>query len=217
MANICEVWKTAIHLADFEPGGHEKHREAERLLDALKRKHVNSMEVADYCLLTLRFLEQSPAYQRRCQRDIIDAFAKVCPYFPNQKVASISKFLETEEGKLFKDSALFKEERANAIPDKRSHTSNCYMPKDFFNEWDGRLKVVGNSGRDDVPIFAPDKYPTEWDVGIRPILAKCEFIIATRSKIHSLKFSSSVQGRYHLSIQRTTRRCTWHGSLSCRP
>lgn len=139
-----------------------------------------------YCLLTLGFLNDSPGKDTRTLRDIAVAFLKMCPFFPNHKSASIKEFLDSEAGAPFKDSQLFRMEgRAKILPKTRSHACSNHRPDGFWSEWDRRLKSLGRQKRNGPEAFTVTDYPKQWEVALRPIVAKCKsrrfLLCSTRS------------------------------------
>jgi hypothetical protein len=93
-------------------------------------------------------------------KDLQKALALIYPFF-------FPHFLKTKRGQPFKDSLLFnQDERAKHTPDRRSHVSNKYVPKEFWDEFDGHTKSCDKDG-DDVL----DAFPMQWDIAIRPIIA----------------------------------------------
>jgi hypothetical protein len=93
-------------------------------------------------------------------KDLQKALALIYPFFYPQ-------FLKSNRGQQFKDSLLFnQEERAKHAPDRRSHVSNKYVPKEFWDEFDGHTKSCDKDGDDVLDVF-----PMEWDKTIRPIIA----------------------------------------------
>ncbi|KAA8568094.1 hypothetical protein EYC84_008502 [Monilinia fructicola] len=92
-------------------------------------------------------------------KDAQKALGKVYPFFNPE-------FLETEEGKEFKDSLMFnQEERAKCYPDIRTDKSTVHHPKEFYADLDKCRKKMR---------FIDDytSFPLEWDITIRPIIAK---------------------------------------------
>jgi hypothetical protein len=125
-----------------------------------------------YCLLTLGFLKDSPGRDTRTFRDIAVAFLKMCSFFPNHPSASIKDFLESEAGAPFKGSQLFRTaERAEKLPETRSHASSNNRPHEFWSEWDRRLKPLERQqgGRE---VLTVTDYPKQWQAALRPILAR---------------------------------------------
>lgn len=92
-------------------------------------------------------------------KDAEKATGKIYPFFN-------SEFLDTEVGNGFKESLIFKqEERAQNYPDIRTDKSTIRQPKEFYTELDKFRKKMRST--DDYAEF-----PLEWDMTIRPILAK---------------------------------------------
>ena len=103
----------------------------------------------------LRWLNVHPESNRLVGDDACTARAVATLFLP-------SEFLTSDHGKAHKDSLILNQtERARNLPSIRPSTSTKYQPKTFWEEWDAHLKA---HGRDDFPL--------EWDVVIRPIIAK---------------------------------------------
>lgn len=104
----------------------------------------------------LRFLDVHPQRNRRVFADAMEARAKATLFFD-------SGFLASEFGILHQKSLLLSQaERTRNPPTRRPHTSNRYQPKSFWEEWDAYWTAH----------YDDDPYPAEWDVTIRPIIAK---------------------------------------------
>jgi len=165
------VFKRMFHKCELDPNSSAAYYESMHLVRAIEQFEMHDEDRAIYCLLTLDFLSLRPdeGTGRRACRDIVRAYAMICPFFPNIKGHSIKGLLESKHGSQFKDSLLFKpEERARKIARRRTHTSNKHMPKSFWKEW---RDIEGG------PDLAY-AYPIEWDKLTRPMIARCKFPIA---------------------------------------
>lgn len=92
-------------------------------------------------------------------RDVRKAVAKVSPFFNRE-------FLDSKDGEEFCASLLFKqEERAKQLPDIRSAFSNTSRKKEFWKGWEQVKKDIKDL----------DDIPEEWDVAIRPIIARRKY------------------------------------------
>ncbi len=67
------------------------------------------------------------------------------------------------EMKLHEQLIVNQAERVKNLPDRRMHTSNKCVPKEFWNEW----VELRKKGRLD------EIFPIEWDMVIRPMIAHC--------------------------------------------
>jgi hypothetical protein len=93
--------------------------------------------------------------------DLRTAIAKITPFF-------YEDFLTSEEGEMFKDSLLFKqEERAKAPHGHRSHHSNKTRPAAFFKEFESVFEAIET----DSAVEKNEELYNEWDRAIRPIIA----------------------------------------------
>jgi hypothetical protein len=159
----------------MEPEAQEKYDESIRLIDAIEKNEMKKLDKARFCIFILDLLGVQPFFEKRSRRDVVAAFAKICPFFPEHKVASISELLNSEAGLEFKDSLLFKpSERAKSLPNRRSHNSNLYRPEEFWADWESKFTRVEGRRRNEPDYLLTDRYPLEWDVIIRPILAQCK-------------------------------------------
>jgi hypothetical protein len=142
------------------------------LVKGVEQHVMSSLDRAEYCLLALDFLGVQPGFSsRRAMRDIVRAYAMIVPFFPDLPQHSIEEFLNSEYGKQFRDSKLFKPLDRVQVPNQRSHTSNRYRPKDFWKEWQDIEK-----DKHKLPLV--QAYPQNWDKLVRPILARCKLIIS---------------------------------------
>lgn len=159
----------------MEPEAQEKYDESMRIIDTIEKNEMKKPDKARFCIFILDLLGIQPYFEKRSRRDVVAAFAKICPFFPEHKIASISELLNSDTGLEFKDSLLFKPgERAKFLPNRRSHTSNPYRPPEFWADWDSKLTRVEGRRRNEPTYLLADQYPLEWDVIVRPILAQCK-------------------------------------------
>ena len=147
------MFKQSWHEADFHPGSPERRREAESIVGQMVKYLESTVDKLKH-FQTLRFLDVHPATNRRVELDAIDARAMAMLFFH-------SDFLTSEYGISHKESLLLSQkERARFPPKRRPHTSNKYQPKALWEELDTHLKAQYR------------KYPMEWDIITRPIIAK---------------------------------------------
>ena len=73
-------------------------------------------------------------------------------------------FAESEYGSLHRDSLILNQGyRAETTSiGRRKSTSNAFRPKEFWKEWDNHWEQARDDG----------DYPLEWDIAIRPIIAR---------------------------------------------
>ncbi|KAL8979797.1 MAG: hypothetical protein Q9205_004956 [Flavoplaca limonia] len=147
-------FKAAFHAADLSPGGSERWQEAQTLIKQMMQFNTMSDDTFKH-YHTLRFLDVHPDKHRRVTRDALEARATACLFFP-------SSFLSSQFGTPHKDSLLLNQpERALNPPPKRPHASDAKKPKNFWDEFDTHFKT-----------HAIDDYPAEWDIAVRPIIAR---------------------------------------------
>ncbi len=170
--NVCIVFKEVWNKADLEPQAQTHYIEMKEMVkQSLKFNQRDLVNRA--CLLTFSLMKWLAPEPIEDSRDIHKAVAKLSPFF-------YSEFLESSDGQIFKESLLFKqEERSKNLPDIRSHVGNRHRPKEFWKEWDGVKKNM--TSLDDVPA--------EWDVIVRPIIARCKLMLIVPVTIQRLKLT----------------------------
>ncbi|KAG4026378.1 hypothetical protein MFRU_041g00230 [Monilinia fructicola] len=154
------TFKKAWHTADATPNGHERYLEMKRMAHKSWKYNHTRKDFFGKASTVLNF--QVMGWLDVTADDVKDAqkaLGKVYPFFNPE-------FLETEEGKEFKDSLMFnQEERAKCYPDIRTDKSTVHHPKEFYADLDKCRKKMR---------FIDDytSFPLEWDITIRPIIAK---------------------------------------------
>jgi hypothetical protein len=125
------------------------------------RRHNARDFINSVALISLKLLDWLKVPVGQDSKDLHKALAKISPFF-------FSDFLDTERGKIYKNSMMFnQEERAKNPPDIRTHTSNSFRPQDFWTEFD--------ESADKIDSDYQDARITEYDIAIRPIIAYCKF------------------------------------------
>lgn len=156
---MCVEFKEAWHEADLEP--HAQMHYVEMMEMTKKSLHFNRRDLnspGSILTFTIILWLDDVTSEEDDAKDVYKAVAKIMPFFS-------SDFLESEEGQIFKDSLLFNQaERAKHLPDVRTSTGNMRRPKEFWSELDS-IKP------DDTESFLDDA-PPEWDIVIRPIIAR---------------------------------------------
>ena len=157
LANRAPVFKESFHKADLQPGAQEQYREMCSMTKKMRRHMVPHDAETMEIFTLIGWMELTPLMHLRVLRDMANARAMMSLFFP-------SDFFDSESGMEYKDSLLINqvERMRRGPPDRRTHTSNKYLPKEFFRELDER------PGR-----FFQDKMPPDWDVVARPIIARC--------------------------------------------
>ncbi|KAL9004683.1 MAG: hypothetical protein Q9188_002498, partial [Gyalolechia gomerana] len=150
-----KAFKQGWHAADLSPGGPERYREAQAIIQQMVEYNSSTSNRFKH-YHTLRFLDVHPDRHRRVIPDARDARAMVALFFP-------SEFLSSDYGILHKDSLLLNQrERALNPPSMRESASERYKSKNFWEEWENLCKTHNPK----------DHYPVEWDVVIRPVIAR---------------------------------------------
>lgn len=176
------IFKDTFHLGDLEPGAQKRYQESMKLIIGLQKyespspeKHLDwawfCMEILDWLHLKIYYEDYvrepiDPWPHRYILQDIVQAFMTMGLFFPNVGVTSIiEEYLDSEEGKTFKDSKIFDPvSRQAARPDIRTRVSCAYRPGKFWDKWE--KEVYTNDG------FYIDKFPMDWSLAIRPTIAK---------------------------------------------
>ncbi|KAI4258196.1 MAG: hypothetical protein L6R42_005245 [Xanthoria sp. 1 TBL-2021] len=147
-------FKAGWHAADLAPGGPERWEEAQAIVKQM-RSFIGTSDDSFKHYHTIRFLDVHPDKHRRVTRDARDARAIAYLFFP-------SSFLSSKYGRPHKHSLLLNQrERALNPTPRRPHASDAKKPKNFWDEFDSHFKT-----------HAVDDYPAEWDVAVRPIIAR---------------------------------------------
>ncbi|QSZ37286.1 hypothetical protein DSL72_009380 [Monilinia vaccinii-corymbosi] len=155
------TFKKAWHLADVTPHGHERYLEMKKMAHKSWKYNHTHKDFFGRPSTVLNF--QVMSWLQATADDVKDAqkaMGKVYPFFNPE-------FLNSEGGKEFKDSLMFnQEERAKHYPDIRTDKSTIHHPKEFYADLD---KYYGKKTRFS---DAHTPFPLEWDMKIRPIIAK---------------------------------------------
>ncbi|KAK8900699.1 hypothetical protein QC760_010687 [Botrytis cinerea] len=175
-------FKKAWHQADLTPNGQERYIEMKKLTHRSWRYNHSRRPFfkASSTILNFRVM----AWLKVTADDVKDvekAVGKIYPFFN-------SEFLDTEMGKGFKESLIFKqEERARNYPDIRTDKSTIRQPKEFYADLDKFREKMQST--DDYSEF-----PLEWDMTIRPIIAKLYKSGIVRSHASSAASCQAFQG-----------------------
>ncbi|ROW02401.1 hypothetical protein VMCG_06073 [Cytospora schulzeri] len=171
--------KESFHLADLEPGAREKYIESTKIILGAQNFSFASGEGTDwawFCLEILDMLDLRVWYDeyvedplsawphRYLAQDITQAFVTMGLFFPGLKDAKVVRaFLESDQGSDLKGSKLFDPDaRAKEIPDRRGRSSPAERPESFYEGLE-KLKECDSW---------VDGYPWDWNLVVRPILAK---------------------------------------------
>ena len=180
------VFKEVWHKADMEPGAQDKYI---KMADMVKKVISYDFSVPMrklYPLQLLVWMKVHPQDHRYVVKDMEKAAAMMGLFFP-------SGFCESEAGLEFKDSPLINQEkRTTMFPDRRRHDSNRCMPNEHWKEWDA-IHVKGH---------VSDSIPMEWDIAIRPVVARREFFSCAQQQFYpaNIRHYCSIQRGYHLQL-----------------
>ncbi len=171
--------KEGFHQADLEGEAQQRYDESMRLIVGLQKYQPGNTndDWAWYCLELLDWLKLHAYYDeyvsettqpwphRYIMQDIIQAFMTMALFSPELEVTGVVQdYLGTEEGSKFRESLLFDPlARSKQRPDSRTRTSSSERPASFWKEWHAILQSDG---------YWMDSYPWEWNMAVRPILAK---------------------------------------------
>jgi len=130
-----------------------------------------------------------PWPHRYILQDITQASMTMGLFFPGLRVMSIiQEYLASEDGKKFKDSAIFDPvTRSAKIPDIRSRTSCGRRPKEFWADWDHKVYTG-----DDWYI---NQVPLDWNPAIRPMIAKRKSLPFLDFQISCINLTTSLPRR----------------------
>ncbi|MCJ1393917.1 hypothetical protein MMC18_006793 [Xylographa bjoerkii] len=152
-----KAFKPIFHAADLESGARERYIEMNTIIKKMQRYNAPGEIRLIHCFGILNWLGQRPekSVQSRMIRDMRNAYVMMSFFFP-------TGFFESKGGLQYKDCLLFNQpERMRRLPpDGRAHHGNTCMPKQLWAEWDTFYKG-----------YIVEKYPFEWDLTIRPIIA----------------------------------------------
>ncbi|KAG8420581.1 hypothetical protein J3459_010943 [Metarhizium acridum] len=175
-------FKEACHGGDLEPGSLEKYFQVqEKIEQILGCSHSGStdwvwfvVEIMDWLQLRTKYNHHrsSPWSHSFWIYDLVQAFATMAMFFPGLAATEpVTKFLESNECKEFRNSDLFSpKQRAANLPDRRSPTSYKYRKPEFWAKW---KEVLDSRG------YFTDIYPYDWSLAIRPIIAHCHLNLAS--------------------------------------
>lgn len=128
------------------------------MVKKMARHGVKNKAWVSVCIELLERLGQTPEALTGPQevQDMYRAYAMMSFFFPTD-------FFESQSGLEYKShSFLDQTERCKKLPpDRRTHHSNKYMPRKIWSHWDSLPQG-----------YSDDKYPLQWDVAIRPIVAR---------------------------------------------
>jgi hypothetical protein len=160
-ANTSIAFKEIWHKADLEPDAQIHYLEMKQMTKK-SLKFVHRDMASPETLLAFETMKWLGSHKEG--KDIFKAVAKLTPFFNPE-------FLDSTHGETFKESLLLKqEERAKHLPDIRSFTGNQLRAKEFWKEWD-RVKKL--------EAFEDAPEAEEWDIAIRPIIARRKSIPTT--------------------------------------
>ncbi|TLD20895.1 hypothetical protein E2P81_ATG08559 [Venturia nashicola] len=160
-------FKEMFHACDIDPDSIKAYNESMDLVKSIEQHEMGSIKRAECCFLILDYLGVKLGVgSRRALRDIVRAYAMIAPFFPGFPDHSIANFLASKYGKRFQGSNLFEPSQRSQVPNRRSHTSNRYRPKEFCKEW----KDIENDKKNKMAFTYA--YPQTWDKLARPIVAK---------------------------------------------
>ncbi|RYP36854.1 hypothetical protein DL767_003244 [Monosporascus sp. MG133] len=173
----------SFHAADLEPGAPEKYEEACKIIHGIQAKTQASgstdwvwflAELLDWLGVRTDYRTYShealaPWPHAFVIQDVVKAFTCMAMFFRESWLcAPATEFFESAEGSKYQDSQLLKPlERSKTVPKHRTRVSSRYRPKSFWKEWDDIFTSAEKRN-----AWYADEYPLEWDVAIRPIIAK---------------------------------------------
>lgn len=156
----------------MEPGYAAKHEESTKFLLAIEKNAMVDLHRAKYYTSIIDFLNIHPRTHKWILRDMAKAYMAMCPFFEGLEAFSLTEFYEEDHGRPYKSSDLLDVElRAQTIPNRRSCHSNTTRPAEHWAEWNvlhDQILAHVRGERVDSPGL-----PEEWELLIRPAIAKC--------------------------------------------
>lgn len=112
---------------------------------------------------------------RYLAQDITQAFVTMGLFFPGLKVTKVVRaFLDSDQGSNLRGSKVFDPEaRAKEIPDRRGRSGPMERPKSFYEGLEELKKCESGI----------DGYPWDWNLVVRPIIAKRKWSPLTLSSL----------------------------------
>jgi hypothetical protein len=142
------------------------------LIKAVERNEMHDLNRAKWYISVIDFLDLSPTH-KHVIKDMALAYIAMCPFFPGLKTHSLKEFYDTESGSEFKSSELLNPISRAEVPNRRRLDSNRYMPLELFSEW-AQIYASRKAAQEGDGSVKEISTPEEWDLTLRPILAKCQ-------------------------------------------
>ena len=161
LTNTALVFKESWHRADFKPGAGQRYVKSADLVKKMKNCLGSNWSITG----PLAFLDVNPFEHRRVLPDMRLAYAMMALFFTSD--SEISKTML--EMNIHEHLILNQAERVKTLPDRRTYHSNKTRPKEFWKEWDELPRTS----------FFSDNFPIEWDMKIRPMIARRAYHLQT--------------------------------------
>lgn len=159
------IFKESWHRADLELGAFEKHIESSSIVKQTMKfdEKLRTRSGFDAPLL-LYNLDVDADMHHRIYRDALQAIAMMAMFFPDLLP---DKFRASFEGSWLVDQIT----RAESVPERRTFLSNKYNDKNLWKDWD-EICTVKRDGKNFESTFDGTKYPPDWNLAVRPLIAK---------------------------------------------
>ncbi|UZP45173.1 hypothetical protein NXS19_012985 [Fusarium pseudograminearum] len=174
-------FKESFHAGDLEPGYNAKYALLQKTLHAmLHTAHSGPTDWVWYIASILDWLDLRGDYEPEdyvldptapwphsfIVQDLVEAFAMMAMLFPGLEVTKlVTMFVNSSQCEEFRNSGVFDVEDRNKVrPDRRTRTSYKFREKGFWKEWNEFCN-------EKTSVFWADRYPMEWSLTVRPILA----------------------------------------------
>lgn len=156
-----KIFKNSWHMGDLSPNALRREAHWQIMLSFMDDVVMSDLNRGPFELCKFMELAYQFTEERRIVDDAFMAYASIALFFDTET------FLNTEKGKIFKNSNLIDPvERAKYVPDRRSYKSNHTMPKSLWEEWD-RIRKERNRDEHDI---CDDIIPLEWRKAMRPAI-----------------------------------------------
>jgi hypothetical protein len=170
------VFKDCFHKADFGPDEPVRYVTPIVMSRKMEDYQMNKMTLSPFEMISSMGAMEKLTLDRRVVDDAFEAYASISLFY------EADDLLKSEHGdihwifeKLVDEYFLLDQvERAKHVPDRRTSRSNKQLPKGFWDEWDRLCKAHGRTLADGM---IEHFYPPEWDIVVRPIIARCTSVV----------------------------------------
>lgn len=157
------VFKESWHRCDYQRGAQEQWQEYLSIRSDAELDRNLLFELALPCAQLLKALSYQPETHLRVMKDARRAYSIITLFGSRHH-----SFFRTKKGSKHKNSQLFNQlERSKNLPDRRGPQSCKFREKSFYAEFE----KVQTESEEIESLYDP--LPLEWDICIRPKIARC--------------------------------------------